>query len=161
MVYDPTAWVEGTPMNKYEFGDLTIATADIKCPSTGIIMIFKGTHAKVDSGAWNPKSRPRGGSEASSASSLQEIGGLKFGHRYVNDVENTICLSGNLAFPSHDRPGAMFLSPLIPNVQISLYLTLTFPPIYFFFPRALENRFSDPLNTPQRLYRAYNEDPGS
>ncbi|TEB20477.1 hypothetical protein FA13DRAFT_209832 [Coprinellus micaceus] len=59
----------------------------------------------------------------------------------------------------------MFLSPLIPNVQISyistvayrflfcrLYLTLTFPPIYFFFPRALENRFSDPLNTPQRLY---------
>jgi hypothetical protein len=79
-------------------------------------------------------------------------------------VENTICLSGNLAFPSHDRPGAMFLSPLIPNVQISyistvayrflfcrLYLTLTFPSIYFFFPRALENRFSDPLNTPQRL----------
>jgi hypothetical protein len=58
MVYDPTAWVEGTPMNKYEFGDLTIATADIKCPSTGIIMIFKGTRAKVDSGAWNPVSDP-------------------------------------------------------------------------------------------------------
>ena len=79
-------------------------------------------------------------------------------------VENAICLSGNLAFPSHDRPGAMVLSPLIPDVRISyistvaymflfyrLHLTLTFPPIYLFFPRALENRFSDPLNTPQRL----------
>lgn len=37
----------------------------------------------------------------------------------IHVVENAIFLSGNLAFPSHDRPGAMFLSPLIPNVQIS------------------------------------------
>ena len=54
MLYDPTEWKEGTPLNKFEFGDLVSAKKDIVCLKTGLIVIFKGSKVKIKIGCWNP-----------------------------------------------------------------------------------------------------------
>ncbi|TEB36773.1 hypothetical protein FA13DRAFT_1706017 [Coprinellus micaceus] len=75
-------------------------------------------------------------------------------------VENAICLSGNLAFPSHDRPGAMFLSPLIPNVQISYISTVAYRSLFSTAEKELAPAQGAPGPRKSKRDKARTEDKG-